>query len=124
MSTDDHQRGEQIRSMIVKALGHLAEPADRQVRHLERVFGRSPLPADFNVDELALEFNDVALAAHLAVKVGTMTADAAAALADVDDALTDMSGTAKALLWTVGAIFDTAEWVEIRRLAAAALAKL
>src|SRR5438105_104590 len=71
MSTDDRQRGEQIRSMIVKALGHLAEPADRQVRHLERVFGRSPLPGDFNVDELALEFNDVALAAHLAVEAGT-----------------------------------------------------
>ena len=36
----------------------LVAPADRQGRHLEHVCGRSPLPADFNVDELALEFYD------------------------------------------------------------------
>lgn len=124
MRTDGRQRGEKIRSMIIEALGHLAEPADRQVRHLEHLFGQSPLPADFNVDELALEFNDVALAAHLAVAAGTMTADAAAAVAGVDEALDAMSGMANAALWTVGALFDAAEWVEIRRLAAAALAKL
>jgi len=124
MSSEDRQRGEQIRSMIVDALGHLADPADRQLVYLQGLFGRSVLPADFNVDELALELNDVALAAHLAVAAGGMTAEAASAVARVDEALAAISGTANAPLWTVTALFDALEWERIRGLAAAALALL
>jgi hypothetical protein len=73
------------------------------------------------VDELALEFEDGHLLLPQWVEAGWLPPEAVPAFFAVDSALTDMSGTQHADLWTVAALYDAPEWARVRELAGAVL---
>lgn len=76
------------------------------------------------VDELALEFDDVAPAVGNLVEVRAITTNAADAVRRVDAQLAAMSGEQRSQLWTPQALRTAPEWDEVRRLADRALALL
>lgn len=100
------------------SLGRLAAPADEQRAYLESL-GTGAL-----ADELALEFHDDLLA--VMGSAGPKLRDSAAmrAVAEVDDALRNMSGPANERLWRPEGLRTAKEWAALRRSAAAALKRL
>jgi hypothetical protein len=67
-----------------------------------------------DVDELALEFNDVAAARDDMRALSELSADEHRAVAEIDRLLRHMSGEANAHLWTQGALVTSARWKEVR----------
>jgi hypothetical protein len=95
-------------AVLAEALARLAGDAQAQEQYL-RALGTWP-----SLDELALEFDDVAEASEV-------PAEAADPLRRLSEKLNEMSGHANARLWEPGALSGP-EWDEVRRLAADALA--
>lgn len=113
-------RYQQLRQAIAK----LAAPAAEQRTHLESIFPNygSPLPPDFNVDELALEFGDVYLATGDMLESGEIIQSEIDAARPLDEILEKWSGKHNSDFWTVGALFNDSRWEEVRQLARNALA--
>lgn len=97
------------------ALSLLSAPADAQLRHL------ADLGLADAVDELALEFDDVAPALGNLITAKAVTTESADAVRRLDEQLSAMSGVRQSGLWTPQALRTFAEWDEVRRLAARAL---
>lgn len=100
------------------SLGRLAAPADEQLAYLESL-GTGAL-----ADELALEFHDDVLAVKAFAESKLRGTEAMRAVAEVDDALRNMSGPANERLWRPEGLRTAQEWAALRRLAAAALERL
>jgi hypothetical protein len=106
-----------------QAIANLAAPAAEQRSHLESIFPEygSPLPHDFNADELGLEF-EIYLATEDMLECGEISQKEIDAARPLDELLDRLSGKQGGNFWTVGALFDDARWDEVRRLAREALA--
>jgi len=102
----------------------LASEAEGQVRYLKSLFGMHQLDPYFNVDELALEFDDVAVLAPQLVADKLVSPEAAGALQKLDEFLDGMSGLNHADLWTVSSLATAHEWAVVRTLAQDCLALL
>jgi hypothetical protein len=100
------------------ALGLLAAPASQQLAHLAAI----GLPE--GIDELALEFDDVAPAVNRLAEMSVIPSTAAAVIQRLDTRLDAISGAPHASLWTPTALQSATEWEEIRRLANQALIEL
>ena len=107
-----------------QAIANLAAPAAEQCTYLESIFLRhgSPLPPDFNTDELGLEFGDMYLATGDMLECGEISQSEVDAARPLDKLLEKWSGRKNGDFWTVRALFSDARWDEVRQLATAALA--
>lgn len=108
---------------IRRAVALLAAPAQEQEEHLSKVF-HSDLSDSYNVDELALEFDDVASARAAMFDAGEISLDQYRSLEVLDNSLVAMSGGDFADLWTVRALREDRRWSEIRQIASECLRKL
>ena len=95
---------------LVEVVKRLAASSDEQAGYL-RLLGTFP-----SLDELALEFDDLCGSQGTTVPASRWRES----LAKLDAALSAMSGTEHAYLWTAEAL-DRPEWAEIRALARDAL---
>ena len=100
---------EQLRTVLER----LASAPEEQVEYLVRL-GVAPL-----TDELALDLDDV-----FPMVRTSLPPTATAAVAAVDKALDSMSGSERARLWRVEALFTAPECDNVRRLARDALEQL
>jgi hypothetical protein len=103
---------------LIEVVRLLASPAPMQLQHLAAI----GLPN--GVDELALEFDDVAALAKGMRERGELSESQLVRLQALDDQLERMSGAVNAALWTADALAERREWAEVRRLATDALADL
>lgn len=94
------------------ALKVLAMPAEAQLQHV------GGLHAD--LDEIALEFDDIAPVRAALVDAGELTPAQASTIDAVDRQLLDMSDAGPSR-WTAEAASDGDDWRELRRLALLAL---
>ena len=77
--------------------------------------------ASWNVDELALEFDDGMRLVSQWVTAGWLPAETMPALLTLDRALEDMSGEKFESFWDRDALVTAAEWSQVRLLAAEVL---
>ncbi|RYD66947.1 MAG: hypothetical protein EOP58_04310 [Sphingomonadales bacterium] len=116
-------RYEQLR----KAVSVLAAPAAEQAAHLDHLFSalvNGGSAAAYGNDELALELDDIFVAANDMIECGELTEHEAALIRPLNTMLGDLSGKQHADFWLRNALADDPRWVEVRALAAAALKKL
>lgn len=76
------------------------------------------------VDEIALEFHDGYLLMWAFVGEGWLPEESRPALAELDRALTAMSGPGNADAWDVTALASDARWEHVRQLARDALSRI
>jgi hypothetical protein len=79
---------------------------------------------DVDVDELALEFDDIAPAALAMTGSGELASDQREAIAALDGQLASMSGPEHSDLWTADALHHAHEWSRVRDLAQKAIDRL
>ena len=96
---------------LITALQALAAPADVQLSRFPELAARA---------ELALDFDDALMLVRDCPQL-ELTRDQDDALAAVERTLSAMCATSHAQLWTAPALRESAEWRNLRRLAAAAL---
>ncbi len=103
--------------LLIDAIeGLAAEPAAQRER-LDRLgFSGSDL-----VDELALDFDDIAVTKDDMLDRGELNEEEHQTIASIDDMLERMSGQENARLWTRDVLAIAPEWAEIRALARYAL---
>lgn len=100
------------------ALRHLAMPWPEQLKYLREIGGNlGQLP----VEELALEFDDIASAALGLGEEGWLDSAQTAALQAVAERLGAMSAPESKWLWNERALALAREWAEVRELATKAL---
>lgn len=100
---------------LIAALEELAKPADEQLGHVDAL--------GVDIDELALEFDDVAPTRDALVDKGVISRDQSDAVAAVDRKLDRMSDAGPSR-WTEGALRTGEDWQELRLLAMRALTAL
>jgi hypothetical protein len=86
----------------------LASDAAGQLDHLREL----GLPE--GIDELALEYDDIAGAAENMLECGELDKSQYEAVRKLDTLLSQMSGKANATLWTTAALAAAPEWNEVR----------
>jgi hypothetical protein len=101
------------KTSLAEVVSRLADSSSKQEAYLERL--------GVGVDELALEFDDLFRLAGGKLQAGELAAHEYDALSALDKALQDMSGPARAELWTVDALRNRSEWAEVRILAGKAV---
>jgi hypothetical protein len=106
---------EPFRSELVGCLTRLAAPADEQVKYLKEI-GVYP-----SIDEIALEFHDVALLVPGKTSAGEMSTATKVAIERLDSQLSSFSGDVNAHLWTPDALASAKEWHQVRSLASECL---
>lgn len=106
------------RHLVRESVARLGAPARRQVAYLRRL-GVHP-----SVDELALDFHELALLADTNAVRGELTDSEAELVARLDAKLDAMSGTDRAELWTPDALASAPEWDDVRELACECLKAL
>lgn len=116
-------RYQQLRQTVA----NLAAPAAEQVRYLDEIFtaltgGGSA--AGYGNDELALELEDIFLAANYMIEKGELTQSEKEAIQPLDDLLAQWSGQENADFWRREALFHDPRWAEVRTCAARALERL
>jgi hypothetical protein len=99
-------------AMLRAAVTHLAAPADEQQAYLNSI------GTGWSADELALEFDDVFEAA---LALDTLSPDAEAAVHQLDQQLSAMSGQEHSQLWMPAALEHEQAWATVRTLARRAL---
>jgi hypothetical protein len=109
------------------AVAILAATAEQQVRHLDQIFskmlgGRSA--AAYGNDELALEFEDIFVAAGDMIEHGELTEAEREAIRPLDELLLRWSGDENADFWEREALFHDSRWAEVRACAVWILARL
>ena len=100
---------------LCDVLARLASPPQYQIDYL-RELGVAPL-----ADELALELDDVSPVVPQLVDQGIMTRQQSEAVYAVSRKLDEMSGSQKADLWTLEALLNHPDWIEVRKLASIAV---
>jgi hypothetical protein len=103
---------------LLEALKLLALPAQRQQEYL-RSLGVPEV-----VDELALEFHDIAPAAPDMVQKGEIDEREFRAIQNVDDLLVRMSGAHNKHLWSLQGLQQATEWLQVRDAAQVAIHSL
>src|SRR5438128_9533542 len=99
------------------SLATLAASSHQQAEHIRQLGNAS-------VDELGLEFDDIAPAALAMTGPSELNSDQREAIAALDDQLSRMSGPEHSELWTVEALNSALEWTKVRELAQEALRRL
>ena len=112
--TVNDERAPGLLEMLRAAVGHLSLDAEKQLAYLDQ--------HGVHIDELALELDEVALAAVSAP--GLLTATQAELVTDLHERLDDFSGTENTELWTAKAVRSSSEWADIRERARRAAAAL
>ncbi|MCG8351118.1 MAG: hypothetical protein MI924_25390 [Chloroflexales bacterium] len=97
--------------LLIKTLRLLTRSADEQVCYLVN------LGIKGNVDELALEYDDVMRLAQDQLDLGQITRFQYDSMQRLDQQLDEMSSSDKAYLWTEKALYDAREWSEVRKMA-------
>lgn len=104
--------------MLKEALTVLASDADSQLNYLETT------GAPMCVDELALDYDAIAMAAGDMLLKGEITQQVRECVKKLNDFLGEFSGQQNAHLWTPEALRSAPEWEKVRRMAAECLAQL
>jgi hypothetical protein len=107
--------GNSLRDQLVAALRLLGMAPELQLEHVRQL--------GVDVDELGLEFDDVAGTRKKLVADGVLSPTQAAAVAAVDYHLVKMTSAGPAR-WTDEAVLSGEDWVELRELARSALMAL
>jgi hypothetical protein len=89
----------------------LASDATAQLEHLGR------LGLSVGIDELALEYDDIAAAADDMLRCREIDENQYDWVKKLHKQLSEMSGQANSRLWTVEALSSAPEWKEVRHLA-------
>jgi hypothetical protein len=97
--------------LLKDAAAMLASQPDEQLRHLEEI------GAPESLDELALQYDDIAAAANDMLLSGELSRPQYEAAVALDEFLLRMSGQDKQDLWLTERLFSASEWQEVRRLA-------
>lgn len=100
------------------ALAVLKANADQQIEYLKQM-GLGP-----NVDELALEFDDVAGTAISLLEKGQLTQEAFDAIQRVNQLLDNMSASSDRQMWTYKGLRNGPKWQEVRLKSELALQKM
>jgi hypothetical protein len=98
-----------------EALKLLAAPAEAQIIYLKNL-GVFP-----SVDELALEFYDLAVLADSKLQEGQINASQYRSAREIDSKLAEISGEKNTGLWEPNALFNAPSWEEVRSMAKQAL---
>lgn len=114
-------------TILRHAVANLAAPAEAQVSYLDRSFsgltgGKSA--EAYGNGELAMEFDDIFIAANHMLEFGEISRDEISALRTLDDMLTRWSGSGHKGFWAREALFEDPRWQAIRQRAADVLAIL
>ncbi len=96
------------RQLLIDAVSLLASDASEQLHYLERL---GVLPG---VDELVLEFDDIACARDDMLRTGELNADEHRMLAMLDVAMTKTMSSEDTMLWTPQAVMHDERWQELR----------
>lgn len=105
-------RMEGRRKLLYEAIQVLTWPADAQIKWV----------ANAHVDEIALNFNDIAVCALDMKDQGELTEEEATVVIELDRYLDSFSGIDNKYLWTKEALINASEWRRVRELAKMALA--
>ena len=108
-----------LHNELRRSLQVLAAPWEEQRQHLERLFGERVA-----VDELGLEFDDVAPVVLPQGHQAGLSDEALRVVRDLADHLGTKSDRSEPRLWTVEALRDAPEWERVRTLAQSALVRL
>ena len=102
---------EKFREYLTEALNLLSLKSDDQLKYLHEIgiYGI--------VDELALEFDDIAIMAEQKYAEGEISEEQYKIIKKLSEKLDFMSGKDKSHLWTEYALKNANEWEEIRELA-------
>jgi hypothetical protein len=106
--------------LLCEALTVLAVDADAQLHYLEEIGASAPVP----VDELALNYDDIAAAADTMLDCGEISVEQRNSVVQLNKFLQAISGEENAHLWTPDARLASLEWEEVRGQAKASLALL
>ena len=104
--------------LLRDALTLLASPPAVQLEHL------ATLGVPQGIDELALEFDDVAAAADSMLKEGELDNQQRNCVKQLNEFLAQFSGQNNARLWTPEALSSAPQWEKVRRLATDCLTHL
>jgi hypothetical protein len=116
-------RYQQLRQIVAR----LAAPAEEQVRYLDRISESMPRvgsPQDQPNDELALELEDIFLAANDMIAHAELTESEKDAVRQLGALLRTWSGAGNGGFWRCRALFEDPRWEEVRACAARSLALL
>jgi hypothetical protein len=110
-----------------QSVANLAAPAEEQVRYLDHIFtsltgGESA--AGYGNDELALDLEDIFLAAEDMVEHGELREVEKEAIRPLDELLGKWSGQQNADFWRREALFDDPRWAAVRACATRILEQL
>jgi hypothetical protein len=100
------------------ALTLLASPPGFQVDRLKA------LGIPEGIDELALEYDDIAAAADSMFEGGEITTQQRDCVKKLSVFLSEFGGQDNAHLWTPGALYSAPQWEQVRRMATDCLTRL
>ena len=98
-------------TLLTDSLVILASMPENQLAHLRG------LGVPFGVDELALEYDDIALAAESMFCDGELNEMQRDSVLDLNQLLKQMSGAQNPHLWTIKALRTAPEWSNVRQAA-------
>jgi len=107
--------------MLKRALEDLAADADAQLGSLRR---QGCIPPELYIDELALDYDAIAMAAEGMLLDGELDEPACDAVESLNRYLSSISGRENARLWTEKALRHSPEWQKARSMATHCLAML
>ena len=108
----------QFREYLIKSLNILSLKSDAQLAYLDEI----GVPGI--IDELALEFDDIAIMAKQKQKEQEITENQYKLISELSEKLDLMSGEDKSHFWTEYSLKNDKEWEEIRELAKVCLEAL
>ena len=101
--------------LLDKSLGTLSSTAEAQLEYLRKI----ELPE--LIDELALEFDDMAVAAGDMLQRHEIVEDQYRSVKSLQDLLKRMSSQSNAKLWTSEVLASAQEWETVRKMASECL---
>lgn len=101
----------------MEALRILSSASGEQEHYLQRFFNRTALPEDFDVDELALQFDDAVNAGFAMREANEISEEQLRKMKELDDFFTSFSGKQNGDLWTVKALREHSLWNDARLMA-------
>jgi hypothetical protein len=104
--------------LLRDALTLLASPPRVQLEHLKA------LGVPEGIDELALEYDDIAASAESMFKEGELDNHQCNCVKQLNEFLAQFSGQNHADLWTPEALSSAPQWEQVRRMAADCLKQL
>lgn len=104
------------RKELLKTISMLAQPWQKQKEYLNHL--------RVGVDELALEYDDLARLADVKRQAGELAENEYDVLRALDNLFNSMSGSKNTHLWTLDALRDRVEWEDVRCLARDMLTKM